>query len=193
MILVAFTLGCVCALGWSSAQADVPDQEQLPCDEPTRVRGSIVSLVLVASDGSSVSERIDRATGRGGYSHCYVDVGHALPGGRRLIVDYQPGLGVHYAEASSYAARPRATVRLGGAVGEQLYGCIRGKLGQPFNAAGILVGRTTVATCAGLVWSCLPPKVRCAMGGPGRPISPNDMARFFGAELGQVVDYKGSE
>ncbi len=193
MIVLAFTIGCICALGWSGAQSETPDQEGMPCDEPTRVLGVPVSLVLVASDGSQVSDRIDRATGRGGFSHCYLDVGHVLPNGRRMVVDYQPGIGVHYAEAAGYDKRKRATVRILGDVGEQLYGCIRGKLGQPFNAAGMLVGRTTIATCAGLVWSCLPPKLRCAMGGPGRPISPNDMAEFFGAKVGATVDYRGGE
>jgi hypothetical protein len=191
MIAAAFVAGCFCALGWAARQADVPEQSQLPCDEPERPVGAPVSLVLVQSDGSPVSSRIDLATGELGYSHCYLDLGHVLPDGSRLIVDYQPGIGVHYADGSAYAHRGTAWIRIRGAVGEQVYGCVRAKIGQPFDAAGMLVGRCTVGTCAGLVWSCLPPKARCAMGRAGAPISPNDYARYFGATLGSTVDYEG--
>jgi hypothetical protein len=191
--LGTFALGCLCALSWAANQAAVPEQHELPCEEPERTPAAPVTLVLVASDGGQLSERIDRTTGGHGYSHCYLDVGHQLPDGERLVLDYQPGAGVHYAYASVYGDRPVARVRLLGNVGQQVYGCIRSRLGQPFDAAGLLVGRTTVATCAGLVWGCLPPRVRCGIGGPGRPISPNDYALFFGATVGETVDYEHTE
>lgn len=190
--VLLFGAGCLCALSWASVQADVPEQSELPCSEPDRLPLAPVTLVLVAADDSALSQRIDEATGGLGFSHCFLDVGHRMPDGERVIVDYQPGAGVHYAHASAYGSRGRASIRLRGDVGQQVYGCVRSRIGQPFDAAGLAMGRTTIATCAGLVWGCLPPAIRCSMGAPGRPISPNDYAAHFGVAVGDSIDWEAT-
>jgi hypothetical protein len=183
-------VGWCCGILWSGTQAAVPIDEY-PELEPAREPGRPVTVVLVTQDGSWVSDTIDRISGAGGYSHAFLDVGHIWPDGRRMIVDYRPGQGVHYAYDDAYAERPKARVALEGAVGEQVWGCVRAKLGEPFDAAGALVGKCTIATCAGLIWGCLPPELRgqVACSASGRPISPNDLALLFDAREGETVTW----
>lgn len=173
---------------WSGAQADVPIDHS-DVDEPARSSSRPVTLILCASDSSWVSQTIDRTSGGDGFSHAYLDVGHFYPDGRRLIVDYRPGLGVHYAFDDVYAERPRARVELRGPIGEQVWGCVRARLGQPFNAAGAMTGTCTAATCSGVIWGCLPPELRRELVCSGRPIAPNDLARLFGARVDETVRY----
>lgn len=189
-MIFALCVGCVIGLAWSSAQAAVPsapELAQLPAEPPRD--GRTVTLCLVASDGSPVSDAIDRISGRGGFSHCFLDLGHRTPAGAPVIVDYQPGAGVHFGELARYANRPIARVILEGDLGAELWGCIRARLGDPFDAAGALLGKTTLATCSGLIWGCLPLAIKRTLGGGSRPIAPNDLARVFGAQHGRTVRY----
>jgi hypothetical protein len=181
---IAGVCGCVMALAWSSTQAAVPQLGDA-LEEPARVTDT-ATLVLVASDGSTISKAIDDATGALGFSHCYLDFGHSLEDGPHII-DYQPGQGVHYAPADRYDARRRATVQFRGPIACELWGCVRGKLGQPFDAAGILVGSSTLGTCAGLVFGCLPADVQRGVFRIGRTVSPNDFARFFAVAPGDAI------
>lgn len=185
--LIGWACGCIVALAWSSSQVAVAGDVEL---EPARVV-DVVHVVLVSSDGSPVSSAIDRATGGGGFSHCYIDAGHRDVDGGGLIVDYQPGAGVHYAPADRYDARDQARVRLVGPAACELWGCVRSRIGQPFDAAGIVIGRATLATCSGLVASCLPPAVRGELELEGEQISPNALARYFGARIGETVTWEG--
>lgn len=193
MIVLVAAVSCLAALSWASAQAEVPQRPALErlALEPPREPAAPVAIVLVQADTSPVSSTIDRISGGGGFSHCYLDVSHRLPDGVSLIVDYQPGAGVHYARDDAYRARGRARIELGGTLGEQLWGCVRARLGDPFDAAGALVGRSTLGTCSGLLFGCLPPALQRSLGASGRQIAPNDLARFFGARAGQTVRYIG--
>lgn len=186
-------LACLAALSWASAQADVPQRPALErlALEPPREPAAPVAIVLVRSDGSALSDTIDRITGGGGFSHAYLDVSHRLPDGASLIVDYQPGAGVHYARDDAYRQRGRARVELGRDLGNQLWGCVRARLGDPFDAAGALVGRATLGTCSGLLFGCLPPVLKRSLGANGRQVSPNDLARLFDARTGATVRYLG--
>jgi len=188
-MIVAVVFGCVCGLVWSAAQSVVHEPPAELAAEPAREPAAPVTLVLVASDGSPVSSSIDAISGSLGYSHCYLDVGHVLPDGRRMIVDYQPGAGVHYAHDDAYRERAQARIVLAGELGSEIWGCVRSRLGQPFNAAGALLGQSTMCTCSGLIYGCLPADVRGKLTTSGRPIAPNDLARVLGAELGRTTTY----
>jgi hypothetical protein len=191
--VVCVAVGCLCALTWASAQAAVPQRPALErlALEPPREPAAPVAIVLVAADVSPVSQAIDRISGGGGFSHCYLDVSHRLPDGTSLVVDYQPGAGVHYARDDAYAHRARARIQLGRSLGDQIWGCVRARLGDPFDAAGALVGRATLGTCSGLLYGCLPPALQRSLGSSGRQVAPNDLARLFGARMGETVRYLG--
>ncbi len=180
-MIAFFAAGCLFALAWSSNQAAVPPPAEL-VEPDGRPLGAEVAILLVASDGSPVADAIDRASGRLGYSHVAIDAGHPT-----AILDYRPGAGVHWAPRDRYAERAQARVVLTGRTGEQLFGCARSRLGQPFDAAGLLLHTTSLANCCGLVVGCLPPAIYGELGGSGRPIAPNDLARLFGAQLGATV------
>jgi len=180
--MLLFVGGLACGIFWSASQSRVPDR--VADDEPSRPVAAPVAIVLVASDGSAVAEAIDRASGGGGFSHAYVDAGHAS-----AILDYRPGAGVHWAPRDAYADRGAARIELGGRAVEQLFGCARARVGQPFDAAGLLVGSDSLANCTGLIYGCLPPELRAQLGGSGRPVAPNDLARIFGAQVGKTVTW----
>lgn len=181
-MLAVFCGGLACGLAWSASQSAVPPPERVV--EPSRPARAPVAIVLVASDGSAVAEAIDRASGRGGYSHAFIDAGHP-----DSILDYRPGSGVHWAPRDTYDGRDQARVELEGRAGEQLFGCARSRLGQAFDAAGLLMGTSSIANCCGLVYGCLPLELRSELGGDGRPVSPNDLARLFGARRNETVTW----
>ena len=183
-MILAFVGGCMFALAWATQQAAVPPPTELV--EPPRSPAAQVAVVLVVSDGGPVGSAIDRASGGLGFSHVYIDAGHA-----DVVLDYQPGAGVHWGPRSRYEGRTVARVELGAKVGEQLYGCARSRLGQPFDVPGLLFKTASMANCCGLVVGCLPPKVLEDLGGSGRPIAPNDLAVLFGAKRGATVRWEG--
>lgn len=181
--MMMFCVGLACGLAWSANQSAVPAPS--PATEPERPELASVAIVLVASDGSAVASAIDRASGGDGYSHAYLDAGHD-----DAILDYRPGQGVHWAPRDTYDGRDVARIELVGRAGEQLFGCARQKVGQPFDAAGLLLATGSIANCCGLVYGCLPPDVQSQLGASGRPVSPNDLARLFHARRGETVTWE---
>lgn len=184
-MIAYFAAGCVFALAWASNQGHVPPPAELA--EPPRPAVAPVVLLLIASDGSPIGDAIDRASGGLGFSHVAIDAGHP-----DAILDYRPGAGVHWAPRDRYAGRAQAKVELVGRTGEQLYGCARARLGQPFDAAGLILHTDSLANCCGLVVGCLPPGLFAELGGAGRPIAPNDLARLFGAQLHRTIRWEES-
>lgn len=180
--MLLFVGGLACGIVWSASQSRVP--APTPADEPERPPRAQVAIVLLKSDGSAIADAIDRASGGAGFSHVYVDAGHA-----GVVLDYRPGAGVHWAARETYDGREQARVELVGRAGEQLLGCVRARLGDPFDAAGLLVGTDSLANCSGLVYGCLPLELRSQLGGSGRPVAPNDLARLFGAQVGTTVTW----
>lgn len=180
--MLAFFGGMACGIVWSASQSRVPTPPVV--DEPSRPPAARVAIGIVASDGSAVAEAIDRASGGDGFSHVFVDGDHP-----QVILDYRPGAGVHWAPRDTYADRGVARVELVGRAGEQLLGCVRARVGDPFDAAGLLVGTDSLANCTGLVYGCLPPELRAQLGGSGRPVAPNDLVRLFGARVGHTVTW----
>lgn len=70
--------------------------------------------------------------------------------------------------------------------GRELYGCVRGRVGQPYDTLGLLVPKTGPVggvVCSQLVYECLPAglRERVAAWPKGRPVAPNDLARGFRA------------
>lgn len=155
-----------------------------------------ISLVLVAADDSAVAQAIDWRTGGHGFSHAYLDgcrIDRAT--GRRVVIDYTAGRGLHWTDASAYARRGAAVVEFAGELGAEIYGCVASKLGAPFKVAPLLAGVESEHTCAGLIVHCLPPALRRSLreAAGHRCVSPNDLAVYFGAELGQRVRVAGRD
>ncbi|MCH9686032.1 MAG: hypothetical protein K0V04_31645 [Deltaproteobacteria bacterium] len=147
-----------------------------------------VSVVFFEPDGLE-ARIIDAATGGHGFSHVAVDGCEADEDGRPLYIDCRPGLGVARLPAADYGDRPRVRVWLPRCEGRELYGCIRGRLGQPYDALGLVVpksGPVGGMICSQLVYECLPASLRAAVPAwpKGRPVAPNDIARGLGARPG---------
>lgn len=158
-----------------------------PQTPPRRRDRCAVAVVLFVPDGQE-GEIIDRATGRRGFSHAALDGCEVDEAGRHVLIDCQPGRGVHRRVAETYGERPRVYCYLGREDGAEAYGCARARVGEPFDPVGLVVPRTGPGrgvVCSQLVADCLPARVRQRIATtPGRPISPNDLARAFGAEPG---------
>lgn len=147
-----------------------------------------VSIVLFEADGAE-SRLIDAATGGDGFSHVAIDGCETDARGRPLLIDYQPGLGVARVPVADYGDRGRARVWLPFCAGPELYGCVRGRVGQPYDALGLIVPKTGPVggvVCSQLVYECLPRSL-CQRIPPwprSRPVAPNDLARGFGVTVG---------
>lgn len=149
-----------------------------------------VSLVLVGVDPSSpISTGIDAKTGRAGFSHVYLDACRVDELGRRVVIDYTAARGVHWSDASGYAARAKATIELGGELGAEVFGCVASKLGAPFRIAPLIAMVENDTTCTGLIVHCMPPALRRELRDRtgDRCVSPNDLARFFGVAPGDRI------
>ncbi|MCX4239643.1 hypothetical protein [Paraliomyxa miuraensis] len=147
-----------------------------------------VSIVLFEPDGVE-STLLDKATGGHGFSHVALDGCEADDQGRALLIDCRPGLGVARVLESEYGDRGRVRVWLPLCEGRELYGCVRGRVGQPYDALGLIVpkeGPVCGLVCSQLVYECLPQALRGRVPAwpKGRPAAPNDLARGFGAVLG---------
>lgn len=136
--------------------------------------------VVAVDDASPVSRAVDKLTGRRGYSHVYVDPCRTLEG-RRVIVDYTPSKGVHWAPIDAYARRRVELVELGDGDAAELWGCVRSRIGRPFRIAPMVVAFPSVANCVGLIVACMPGDMRRELDKlrEGPCVSPNTLARYF--------------
>ena len=147
-----------------------------------------VSIVLFEVDGIE-GKIIDAATGGHGFSHVALDGCEADEQGRSLLIDCQPGLGVARVPVARYGGRRRVRVWLPLCEGRELYGCVRGRVGQPYDVLGLVVPKTGPVgglVCSQLVYECLPAELRRRVPPwpKGRPVAPNDLARGLGATAG---------
>lgn len=161
-----------------------PRDELVPDPRPCNV-----AIVLVASDGSSVSRTIDAMTGGLGFSHCYVDPCRVDERGESMVVGYSVARGVHWQRASEYKpTRRHVRIELDARTGAEVWGCVRTRFGRPLRASAIAFGIDSASTCVGLVVSCLPyamqQRMRRYQVGPC--ISPNTLAAFFGVDAETV-------
>jgi hypothetical protein len=150
-----------------------------PVDLTTLRPDCRVALVVVGVDPASfISRAVDRVTGRGGYSHVYIDTCRELDG-RPVVIDYTMRRGVHYGDPSAYASRPRLRIELDPLTAAQVEGCARARIGSRFELYPMAL-RSSAATCVGLVVSCLPPWMRAELETmrKGPCISPNTVAAW---------------
>lgn len=148
-----------------------------------------VSIVLFEADDAE-GRLVDAATGGLGFSHVAVDGCEADEQGRPLLIDCRPGLGVARVLEAEYGERRRVRVWLPLCEGRELYGCVRGRVGQPYDTLGLVVPKTGPVggvVCSQLVYECLPTALREQVPAwpKGRPVAPNDLGRGFGIVRGE--------
>lgn len=155
-----------------------------------------VSVLLFEPDDSS--RVIDEITGGYGFSHVALDGCEVDEQGRPLLIDCQPGIGVARVLADSYDGRGRARVWMPLCEGRELYGCVRGRVGQPYDLLGLVwpsEGLESGLICSQLIYECLPQRLQ-ALVPPwprDRPVAPNDLARAFGARPGTSIVLQGAK
>lgn len=141
--------------------------------EPTSIEGRI----------------IDAATGGVGFSHVALDACEVDAEGTSLVIDCRPALGVTRVPLRDYGDRGVTRVWLPLVPGRELYGCIRGRVGLPYDALGVVLPKTGPVggvVCSQLVFECMPPSLRKKVPPwpSSRPVAPNDLARGFGSVPG---------
>lgn len=147
-----------------------------------------VSIVLWEPD--SIEGRIiDAATGAVGFSHVSLDACEVDPYGAPLVIECRPALGVTRISLHDYGQRKATRVWLPLTPGRELYGCVRGRVGLPYDALGLVLPKTGPVggvVCSQLVFECMPESLRKQIPPwpPSRPVAPNDLARGFGAVPG---------
>lgn len=186
MILLGATLGVGVTLAALTLMRGDGQGEGVPVGELRPSCG--VSIVLFEAVGAE-SEIIDAATGGHGFSHVVIDGCEADDQGRPLMIDCRPGLGVARVPAQEYRDRDRVRIWLPRCEGREMYGCARGRVGQPYDALGLIVPKTGPVgglVCSQLVYECLPVDLRERIPPwpQSRPVAPNDLAIGFGATVG---------
>ena len=147
-----------------------------------------VSLVLW--EPASIEGRIiDAATGGIGFSHVVLDACEVDSQGASLVIDCRPAVGVTRIPLYDYGERKPTRVWLPLMAGRELYGCVRGRIGLPYDALGLVLPKTGPVggvVCSQLVFECMPDSLRKKVPPwpPSRPVAPNDLARGFGAVPG---------
>jgi hypothetical protein len=179
----AFAIGALCT--WAALARQ--EKRAAIGAEPLPLPYCTITVVLVGVDDSAIARGIDATSGSGGWSHVYLDPCRIDEGGARLVIDYTAEGGVHWTDAARYGSRPRAYIELDGTMGHEVYGCVRAKLGAPFDIAKLLARVDTDEVCSGLIANCFPPALRRAIRSDGRCPTPNDIARAFGVHAGQRV------
>lgn len=179
MIAVFALLGC----GWLLARSA---SSVAPSQPPAGFRSSCgVSIILVAVDGDMVSRAIDAASGRRGWSHAALDGCEVDEDGTPVGLDCYPGRGVQRRPISEIVGGlPFARIHLPLSEGAELYGCVRGRVGAPFDVVGLILGPAAHSTgfvCSQLIYDCLPMRLRDLVPKPRRRhVAPNDLAAAFG-------------
>lgn len=144
-----------------------------------------VSILLLASDGITMSEAIDAASGGLGFSHAAWDACEEVDG-VPVGIDCRPGHGVHRRPLSEIVGTRRCVrVVLPMLEGREAYGCARSRVGESYDGLALFQaygsGRRRGTICSELVFECLPASLRARVPLPSaRPIAPNDLASAFG-------------
>lgn len=179
-MLVAACAGAMATIAAVAHADPLPSavDELVPTDYPCNV-----AIVLVGVDGTRVAQTIDRLTGGGGFSHCYIDPCRVDEQGRRRVIGYTVANGVHWTDPATYkTGRRHVRVELDERTGAELWGCVRARIGRPLRVSSLLLGVDSAATCVGLVVGCLPLRLQQQLRElqVGPCISPNTLAAYFG-------------
>lgn len=177
------TIGALAFLsrGRTRARTHVPWQPLQRCN---------FKIVLLEPDESSpLSKAVNQWTGGFGFSHAYLDACRVDRQGNPLVIDYQPGRGVHWARSSQYYHRRSASIVLHGRLGQEVFECVSSKLGEPFRILPLLRLRDSASNCSGLLIHCLPPSFRRFLQTQSARscLMPNDLARLFGLSPGDEL------
>lgn len=125
---------------------------------------------------------VNVATGSHGFGHVALWGGHVV-GTDPIVLDAALGVGVGFRRMSEMTRGvPYVSLYLDDGLGSYVFARAMSKLGCPYDYGGLIRPRYNPGafTCSGLVCSSLPPQMREACRVPGRPISPNDIARGLG-------------
>lgn len=174
--------------------------------------------LLIFVPRSVESHLIDHATGGYGYSHVAVDCGEIeILTGRRVMIESTVNSLVSRVLLNKYGKRPYIRVRLArtGTPIRDFCACVISRLGEPYdNLEALTWGRVdnpAKQICSSLATDCLPDDIRLDIATsihrrdksqkavslqpgivpPRVFISPNALARFFGAEPGYKIDRPG--
>lgn len=148
-----------------------------------RDRCAVAIVLFVPTDAEG--RIVDQATGSAGFSHAALDGCEVDDTGAPVLIDCRPAHGIHRRRVADYGVRPRVYLYLDPRAGAETYGCARARVGEPFDALGLVLPRTGPgrgAVCSQAIAECLPARLRDRIAtAPGRVASPNDIARAFGA------------
>lgn len=142
-----------------------------------------IAIVLVASDDTFVARRIDEMTGKGGWTHVYLDTCDIDEAGEPVAISYTLARGVHRMDPRVYKSdRKQVRIVLDPSTAYQVAQCVRARVGAPFRLLDLLRGVESEGTCVGLVTSCMPAWLRERIESVkvGPCVSPNAIATYFG-------------
>jgi len=145
---------------------------------------SCAAIVLLAPH-DWITRAIDLATGRRGWSHCFVDPGWA--GVDPAVIDVSRTHGVQWSRWSRVVPEGIRTKRLPlrGGVASHVLGSLTEHMGRPYSIATMLVQPLQISElrargvyCSGVVRDCLPRELRSLL--PSQP-SPSDLLAILPA------------
>jgi len=116
-----------------------------------------------------------------------------------VMVECLPREGVVRSNIDKYGARRHATVVIQGGDARETVGCVRAKIGEPYDGLGAFAGLVDgdALTCSTLIYFCLPERVRRHIrrqrpdGSIGVMVTPGQIAEAFGARIGGPPIYVG--
>ena len=182
-------VGIVMGIGATVAALAALRGQGSPGAEVDGVRPSCGVSILLWEPASVEGRSIDAVTGGVGFSHVALDACEVDSQGASLVIDCRPAVGVTRIPLYDYGERKPTRVWLPLMAGRELYGCVRGRIGLPYDALGLVLPKTGPVggvVCSQLVFECMPDSLRKKVPPwpPSRPVAPNDLARGFGAVPG---------
>lgn len=133
------------------------------------------------------TKAVDLATGRWGYGHVALWAGQMTkpPEGQAepLVLDSGIGVGVSFRTLTAMAkGAPVRKHLLCAPLGEWIFLRALEHVGKPYDYTGLLASRPSedAYTCSGLICCAMPEHMSKEARPRGRPVSPNDLARYFG-------------
>lgn len=176
-----------CAMMWSASRkrpVHTPAYEAIVCEVAIYVWETIPTELS--------SKASDIGGGSHGVSHTSIDICETDEKGQRLMIECLPGKGVIRSLLSKYEGRRHAKIIVSGYQGAEMRGCVRAKVGTPFDKLGILAGLVDAEAmmCSTLAYYCLPVALRQIVHGSkpsgalGVVVSPAQLIKAFGAEVG---------
>jgi hypothetical protein len=165
--------------------------------DPTRP----VRLLLWEHDEGLNSRIANTAGGRTGISHVSIDIGEidCEDDDYPLMIECLPREGVVRSDLDKYGDRRCATIVLQGGDARETVGCVRAKIGEPYDGLGAFSGLVDgdALTCSTLIYFCLPKRIRELIrkqrpdGSIGVMVTPGQIAEAFGVKLGGPAVYVG--